>query len=250
MKRIAIAVLAALLASSACTPAEAITTPEEIEKLSDKETLALLECQGRKVAEDMGTEEAKRYVSDKLEALMEEGKKSGDATVQSRLAEDGYYCTMAEVEKVIKEAKRQEQIEQWGPPAQLQDVRPGLLGGAFVGDVEYQIDKETTGFWMGISKNKELIVSTSAETEPEIHELAQTLKEKEAEGFDFIRAEWFGGKQDLDQDRYNAAGTIVIMTSKDGLSLFGDQYPNGPAYERAKQDFKNGDGIVFLGSME
>ena len=65
-----------------------------------------------------------------------------------------------------------------------------------------------------------------------------------------MRIEYFGGKQDLHQQTYDTNETIVILNSKDGLTLFGDQYSMGPAYEQAEQDFKNDDGIVFLGSGE
>jgi hypothetical protein len=57
-------------------------------------------------------------------------------------------------------------------------------------------------------------------------------------------------KKNLDQQRYDGTGTICILTSKKGLQLFGDQYPMGQAYEQAEEDFKSGDGIVFLGSTE
>lgn len=42
---------------------------------------------------------------------------------------------------------------------------------------------------MGISKNKELEVNTSADSEAELLELARTIKEKESEGFDSTRME-------------------------------------------------------------
>ena len=132
----------------------------------------------------------------------------------------------------------------------LWDVRQGLLGGLFVGDVSYQVEKEHTGFWMGISKNKELEVKTSASTEPEAYKLAESIKEKESEGFDFTRMEYFGGKKDLAQQAYSINGTVCILNSKDGLKLFGDQYLLGSAYEQARDDLKHDDGIIFLGSQE
>ncbi len=60
----------------------------------------------------------------------------------------------------------------------------------------------------------------------------------------------FYSKKDLDKQPYFGTGTICIIMSEDGLTFFGDQYPNGQAYKQAKEDFKNGDGIVFLGSTE
>jgi len=100
------------------------------------------------------------------------------------------------------------------------------------------------------AKVKELEVSTSADTEAELHELAKTLREKEAGNVDIVRAEYFGGKKDLDQQTYSVNGTICIIMSKDGLTFFIDQYPMGQAHKQAEEDFKNGDGIVFLSSME
>jgi hypothetical protein len=228
----------------------------ELEKLSDKESLVLLRCQTQKVEEDLGPKEGEKYVSGELDRLLRD--KKSDSFLQYELAKDGYYCDEKERQEfAAKERKAQRKAERealWGPPRELQDVDPGLLGGAFASEAEvkYKIDKEHTGYWMGISKNKELEVSTTADSEAELLELAKTLKEEEAEGFDFVRAEYLGGKKaaSLDQQTYEANGTICILTSKDGLSLFGDQYPMGPAYEQAKEDFENGDGIVFLGSME
>jgi hypothetical protein len=165
-------------------------------------------------------------------------------------AQDGYWCTPEERKELAKEQMRQEQIELWGPPAAVQDMRPGLFGGAFAGDVEYHIDSEHTGYWMNISKNKELKVSTTADSEAELLELARTIKEKESEGFDFTRMEYFGGKKDLAQQAYSINGTVCILNSKDGLKLFGDQYLLGSAYEQARDDLKHDDGIIFLGSQE
>ena len=103
---------------------------------------------------------------------------------------------------------------------------------------------------MMVAKNKELKVSTTADSDAELHKLAETLKEEEAKGFDFVRIEYFAGKEDLDQQTYDANGTICILNSKDGVLMFKDQYPMGPAAKQAEEDFKNDDGIVFLGSQE
>jgi hypothetical protein len=222
-------------------------TPEDIEKLSDRQSLLLLECQGRKVYEDLGKQEADEYMA---QTINEVWKSKEDITVQYALAQDGYYCDAEERAEIAEQAKRQERYAQWGYPADVQDMRPGIFGGAFVDEVEYKIDSEHTGFWMGISKAKELEVSTTADSEAEMLELARTLKEKESEGFDFTRAEYFGGKENVDQQTYSTNGTICILNSKDGLLMFGDQYPLGNAYEQAKRDFEQEDGIVFVGSQE
>ena len=170
--------------------------------------------------------------------------------MQYTLAKDGYWCDASERAEFAKELKRQVQIAQWGPPAAAQEMNSGLFGGAFVGEVQYRIDSEHTRYWMGISKNKELEVSTSADSEAELLELARTIKEKESEGFDFTRMEYFGGKKDLAQQAYSINGTVCILNSKDGLKLFGDQYLLGSAYEQARDDLKHDDGIIFLGSQE
>jgi hypothetical protein len=237
--------LVVLLLLGACGPN---VTPQDIQKLSDEQSVLLLECQGRKIYDDRGKEEADKYINQTIAEVLKSKQK--DMTVQYALAEDGYYCDAEERAAIAKEIKREERYAQWGFPADVQDMRPGLFGGAFVDEVEYKIDSERTGFWMGISKNKELKVSTTADSEAEMLELARTLKEKESEGFDFTRAEYFGGKKDLDQQTYSINGTICILNSKDGLLLFGDQYPLGDAFEQATRDFEQGDGIVFVGSQE
>jgi hypothetical protein len=229
----------------------------EIRALDDKESMVLLQCQGQKVYEDLGPKEGERYLNRKVDELLadiEEEMTNPDADtdplLQYELAKDGYYCDAEERERFVKEQRKAEQEALWGPPRELEDVDPGLLGGALADEVRYQIDEQHTGYWMGISKNKELSVSTTADSEAELLKLAKTLEKKEAQGFDFVRIEYFGGKQDLGQQPYDTNGTIVILNSKDGLTLFGDQYPMGPAYEQAEEDFKNDDGIVFLGSEE
>jgi hypothetical protein len=237
--------LVVLLLLGACGPN---VTPQDIQKLSDKQSALLLECQARKIYDDRGKQETDKYINQTIDEVLKSKQKN--MTVQYALAEDGYYCDAEERAAIAKQARRAERYAQWGFPADVQDMRPGLFGGAFVDEVEYKIDSEHTGFWLDISKYKELEVSTTADSEAEILELARTLKEKESEGFDFTRAEYFGGKKDLDQQTYSINGTICILNSKDGLLLFGDQYPLGDAYEQAKRDFEQGDGIVFVGSQE
>lgn len=246
MKRIAIAMLAAL-ALAGCQQGSATPSKEELRKLSDKESAVLLECQGEKVIEDMGSKEGEDYMVRELEKLVRD--KDSDSFLQYELAKEGYYCTEKERQKLIAQQRKAEQEALFGPAVSLQDMDPGLLGGAFVGEVEYKIDKESTGNWMGVADVKELVVSATAETEAEVVELAKTLKDKEAGGVDIVRTTFYS-KKDLDKQSYSGTGTICIIMSEDGLTFFGDQYPNGQAYEQAKEDFKNGDGIVFIGSTE
>lgn len=224
-KAVVAASLIVALILAGCTSGSAAVTKEEIRDLSDKEFAALSECQEQKIYEDLGKQEADKYLKQKTDELIADIEEGRDSILQHELAKDGYYCDASERKKFLAERLRNK--------------------------VEYKIDSEHTRYWMmGISKNKELEVSTTAESEAELVELAKTLKEKEAEGFDFVRATYYGGKKDLGQQTYEANGTICILTSKEGLMLFGDQYPTGPAYEQAEEDFKVGDGIVLLGRME
>jgi hypothetical protein len=234
-----------------------LVSKKEIRALGDKESMVLLQCQGQKVYEDLGPEEGEKYLNrkaDELIASIEEEMTNPDADndplLQWELAKDGYYCDAKERKEFAKAQRRAEQEALWGPPRQLEEENPGIFGGAFVDEVEYRIDNEHTGNWMGISKNNELKVSTTADSDAELHKLAETLKEKEAEGFDFVRIEYFAGKEDLQAKTYEANGTICILNSEDGLLLFKDQYPMGPAAKQAEEDFKKDDGIVFLGSRE
>jgi hypothetical protein len=236
----------------ACSEASEDVTPQDIQKLSDKEALRLLECQSRKVEQELSDKETKEYVNRLVDEVLESKQK--DLTVQYLIAQDGYWCDVQERKELAKEIKRQEkrqeQIALWGPPAAVENMEPGLFGGAFVGDVEYKIDSEHTGEWMLTAKAKELKVSTTATSQAELLELARTIKDKESGGFDFTRFEYFGGKKDLNQQTYRINGTVCILNSKDGLTMFGDQYPLGNAYEQAKKDLAQDDGIVFLGSQE
>ena len=257
MKATIITAALAVLFAGCSALGQDIPSEKELEKLSDKESVILANCQFQKVEEDLGAQGAEEYTKKLTDESIKEIEAGGHITsIQYEMAKDGYYCDAQErkefAEQARKEQKRQEQIAVFGPPVELWDVRQGLLGGLFVGDVSYQVEKEHTGFWMGISKNKELEVKTSANTEPEAYKLAESTKEKESEGFDFIRVAFYGGKaQDpADGERYPFYGTFVIITSKEGLQLFGDQYPMGKAYEQAKRDFQEEDGIVFLPPSE
>jgi hypothetical protein len=265
-KRLTVLTVAALLLAG-CTPggaaggsrgdAPASVTKEEIRALNDEESMVLLQCQGQKVYEDLGPEEGEKYLNrkaDELIASIEEEMTNPDADndllLQWELARDGYYCIAEEHKEFAEAQRRAEQEALWGPPTQLEEENPGIFGGAFVDEVEYRIVSERTGDWMMVSKNTELKVSTTADSDAEIHKLAETLKKKESRGFDFVRIEYFAGKEDLQAETYKANGTICILNSEDGLLLFKDQYPMGPAAKQAEEDFKNDDGIVFLGSKE
>jgi hypothetical protein len=171
--RIIVATMAAMTALLAgCTGFAGNDTPtkQEIEDSidSDREALVLLECQSRKIEDDMSKEEAKRYTQQMADELAKDIEENRDTLLQHELAKDGYYCTEKERQKLVaqqrKEQRKAEQEALWGPPQQLQDVGPGIFGGAFADPVEYKIDKEHTGYWMGISKNKELVVSTTADS--------------------------------------------------------------------------------------
>jgi hypothetical protein len=92
--------------------------------------LLLLECQGRKIEEDLGKKETKDYMVRTFEEVIKSEQK--DITVQYTLAKDGYWCDASERAEFAEELKRQVQIAQWGPPA-AQEMNPGLFGDAFVG---------------------------------------------------------------------------------------------------------------------
>ncbi len=172
------AVMTVLLAG--CTGFAGSDTPtkQEVEDSidSDREALVLLECQSRKIEEDMSKEEANRYAQQMADELAKDIEENRDSLLQLELAKDGYYCTEKERQKLVAQQRKAEQEALFGPAVSLQDVDPGLLGGAFVGEVEYKINKESTANWMGVADVKELVVSTTADTEAEIVELAKTLK--------------------------------------------------------------------------
>ena len=79
----------AALVFAGCGGAEDITAGQ-VETLGEDQALALLDCQLRLAAEDMGQEEAVDYSVD----LMEQGMESGDTEpIQVTLwNEDGYRC--------------------------------------------------------------------------------------------------------------------------------------------------------------
>jgi hypothetical protein len=249
MTRLIVITGLSLVILAACTWRSAPSvTPQDIQQLSEKQSILLLECQLRKVYDDRGRQQGDKYINGVVDQVMKSKQK--DITVQYALAQVGYYCDAEERAAIAKEQRQAAQEAQWGPPAQMQDVNPGLFGGVFASEVDYKIDRETTGNWMGIAKAKELSVSTNANSEAELLNLAKTLKQAEAEGFDFTRIEYFGGKEDLSQQAYDTAGTICILNSEDGLLMFKDQYPLGGASKQAEQDYQQGDGIVFLASSE
>jgi len=213
----------------------------------------LLQCQYAQLVQDRGEKEAGQWMDHQLQEWWPEGQKTPpkvNTTVQQELWQDGFVCSHEDVQALQAAVKRAEKVALWEPPAAVQEERPGLFGGLFADEVQYQVDSRSEGYWMGISKNLELTVSTTADSNTEVQDLAKTIKVEHADGFDFVRVAWEAGKKDLDQQTYDAAGTIVIINSKEGLMLFGDQYPLGGAYEQAKADFENEDGIVFLGSQE
>jgi hypothetical protein len=261
MKHLTVLTVVALLMVSCGSTAgnAASVSKEEILALDDEESMVLLECQGQKVYEELGPKEGEKYLKQEVDevvkaALAEGPEVDKDPLLQYELAKDGYYCDAEERAQFVKDQRQAErQAEQealWGPPRELQEANSGLFGGAFADEVKYELDDERTGNWMMVAKNKELKVSTTADSEAELVKLAETLKKEEAKDFDFVRIEYFGGKKDLDQQTYDAHGTICILNSEDGLLLFKDQYPMGPAAKQAEEDFKNDDGIVFLGSGE
>jgi hypothetical protein len=80
-------------------PSDALTE-QELARMSDEQTIALLECQTQKVAADLGQQEATDYVVDKIAAeITNEGT---DITpVQLELWREGYTCSSEEVDTVL-----------------------------------------------------------------------------------------------------------------------------------------------------
>jgi hypothetical protein len=81
-------------------PSDAVTE-QEIARMSDKEAVALLECQTQKVVADLGQQEATDYVRD-LVIGPELTKVGTDITsVQVLLSREGYTCSWEEVDAVL-----------------------------------------------------------------------------------------------------------------------------------------------------
>ena len=70
-----------------CRESEALTN-EQIEEMGEQDALAMLDCQLRKAAEDLGQQEAADRYGD---ALMDSAENDGD-TLQVILHKDGYSC--------------------------------------------------------------------------------------------------------------------------------------------------------------
>src|SRR5215218_8799173 len=130
---VTMAAVAVLLAGCTGFAGNDIPTKQEVEDSidSDREALVLLECQARKIEEDMSKEEAKRYAQQMADELAKDIEENRDTLLQHELAKDGYYCTEKERQKLVAQQKRAEQEAIFGPARELQDVDPGLFGGAF-----------------------------------------------------------------------------------------------------------------------
>jgi hypothetical protein len=88
--RLSVTFLAAVLALAGCGTPE--LTDEHMEQMSDGEAFRLLDCQSKKVYDDMGTREGNAYMEDVFDTLMKEGEVDGEDTMQEVLWEDGYTC--------------------------------------------------------------------------------------------------------------------------------------------------------------
>ena len=76
-----------VLALAGCGGSRALTN-EQVEEMGEQDALAMLDCQLRKAAEDLGQQEATdRYA----EQLMQSAESDGD-TLQVILDRDGYSC--------------------------------------------------------------------------------------------------------------------------------------------------------------
>jgi hypothetical protein len=222
-------------------------TLQDIERLNNQESMLLLDCQIQKMAADQGKKATKQFLDEKVTEVIQDENAKNIKPLQYDLLQEGYWCDPA---KLVRQQKKAEKQALWGPPVSTQNAHPGLFGGAFNDEIKYKVQDKTTGYWMDISNNKELQVTTNADSEAEVAELADTLKEEESGGFDFTRVGYYGGKGEYAQDKYYPGGAIVIISSKDGLTMFGDQYPLGNAYEQAEKDFAEGDGIIFIAGEE
>jgi hypothetical protein len=121
MKSIAIAFVAVLVLAScgqASSPAErqeqregveraqkepkeeAPDTPQEIEALSDKDTIALGECQLRKMVEDRGQKATEAWMDEKVQEIADAPKDAEVTSIQVDLLAEGYTCTPEEVKAV------------------------------------------------------------------------------------------------------------------------------------------------------
>ena len=258
MRYLTVLTLAAtsLVAAGCAAGGAASVSKEEIRALNDEESMVLLECQGHKVYEKLGREDAEKYLKQEVDKVVKAALAEGpnvdkDPLLQYELAKDGYYCDAQEREQFVKDARQAEQEALWGPPRELQNVDPSFLGNAFADEVRYEVEKEREAFWMGIAEYKAMSVKTNADSDAELLNLAEIIKEREPEKFDYIEVGYtIEQKVSKSANPGTYTGSFVILNSKDGVLLFKDQYPMGPAAKQAEEDYENDDGIVFLGSGE
>jgi hypothetical protein len=75
-------------------------TPQEIRALSDKETIALGECQLHKMVEDRGQKATEPWMDEKVQEVEDAPKDAEVTSIQEDLLAEGYTCTPEEVQEV------------------------------------------------------------------------------------------------------------------------------------------------------